>query len=144
METHYHLDSITETEFRFNPEFDYGSLNCDNIRIQLGYDLSPVKGDDKAAFTVKATLTCADTFLASNAIRLVFGIIPLNRVLSVKKDGSLIAHEPAVIDNLLMVSIGTLRGVLMKNLNVTPLAQFPLPLVSPDLFSRLPDDGMTY
>lgn len=136
METHYYLDSITETEFRFNPEFDYGSLTSDNIRFQLGYDVSPMTDDDKVALSVKATLSCADISLASNALRLVFGVSPLNSVLSVKKDGTLIAHEPTVIDNLLMVSVGTLRGVLMKNLNVTPLAQFHLPLVSPDVLHR--------
>ena len=63
--------------------------------------------------------------LATNSIAVDFFLSSLPE----QTPESIETNQPGLMDSLLQVTVGTLRGVLMKNLKGTPLEPFPLPLI---------------
>jgi len=72
--------------------------------------------------------------LASNTVMLTFGLSPIKGVITVKDDGTISSQNTLIIDTFLNAAIGTLRGVLMKNLKGTQLEPFFIPLIPIEQF----------
>ena len=131
MDIRYRLESINETEFRFNYDFNYGSLSSEMINIQIGHDMKPFMEDDRIVVHAKVNIveTSTDTVLVTNAISMSFGLSPIKSIISFESDGNVATQATQVLDTFIIATIGALRGVLMKNLKGTPLGFVSIPLI---------------
>lgn len=131
MDIRYRLESINETEFRFNYDFNYGSLSSEMINIQIGHDMKPFMEDDRIVVHAKVNIveTSTDTVLVTNAISMSFGLSPIKSIISFDSEGNVATQDTLVLDTFIIATIGALRGVLMKNLKGTPLGFVSIPLI---------------
>ncbi|MBU3854559.1 MAG: hypothetical protein H9789_12240 [Candidatus Paraprevotella stercoravium] len=131
MDIRYRLESINETEFRFNYDFNYGSLSSEMINIQIGHDMKPFMEDDRIVVHAKVNIveTSTDTVLVTNAISMSFGLSPIKSIISFDSEGNVATQDTQVLDTFIIATIGALRGVLMKNLKGTPLGFVSIPLI---------------
>ena len=136
MEIIYRLESIAETEFKMDYDFDYSGLNPENLKVQVGHDIKPIMDKDQVVVKAKASLVYGDeeTELATNTVSMRFGLSPIKEVIILKDDGSFSTQNTLVLDTFLVAAIGALRGVMMKNLKGTPLEAFYLPLIPMEHF----------
>lgn len=136
MNIKYRLESIAETEFRMNYDFDYSEFNPEKLQFQVGHEIKPNLDKDQVAITVKASFVYGDgeIVLATNSILMTFGLMPIKEIIVMKDDGTFTSQDPMIIDTFLVAAMGTLRGVLMKNLRGTQLEQFYIPLIPLDNF----------
>ena len=88
---------------------------------------------DKDQVVIKATVSLIyegeSIELAKNTIAMCFGLSPINDVIILDDDGTFSARNSLILDTFLIVTIGALRGTLMKNLKGTPLESYYLPLI---------------
>ena len=131
MDIRYRLESINETEFRFNYDFNYGSLSSEMINIQIGHDMKPFMEDDRIVVHAKVNIveTSTDTVLVTNAISMSFGLSPIKSIISFDSEGNVATQDTLVLDTCIIATIGALRGVLMQNLKGTPLGFASIPLI---------------
>lgn len=131
MEIKYKLESITETEFKLNYEFDYSCLDSEQIKVQVGHNIKPLMDKDQVDVKVKVVLVYGDDEieLATNSIVMRFDLSPIRDIVICKKDGTFSTQNPLILDTFLIAAIGALRGVMMKNLKGTPLEPYFLPLI---------------
>ena len=136
MEIRYRLESIAETEFKMDYDFDYSGLIPENIKVQVGHDIKPILYKDQIVVKAKASLVYGDEEfeLATNTISMRFGLSPIKEIIILKDDGSFSTQNTLVLDTFLVAAIGALRGVMMKNLKGTPLEPFYLPLIPMEHF----------
>jgi hypothetical protein len=138
MKIKYRLESIAETEFKMNYEFDYSEFSYDKMQIQVGHKIKPIMDSDKIVIKAQASLLYGDSeiLLASNTILMTFGLSPIKDVIIMKEDGTFTSQNPLVIDTFLIATMGTLRGVFMKNLKRTPIENVFIPLIPLEDFRR--------
>mgnify|MGYP000937470893 CR=1 FL=1 len=138
MKIKYRLESIAETEFKMNYEFDYSEFSYDKMQIQVGHKIKPIMDSDKIVIKAQASLLYGDSeiLLASNTILMTFGLSPIKDVIIMKEDGTFTSQNPLVIDTFLIATMGTLRGVFMKNLKGTPIENVFIPLIPLEDFRR--------
>lgn len=131
MEIKYRLESIAETEFKMDYDFDYSRLIPENLKVQVGHDIKPVMEKDQVIVKAKASLVYGDeeVELATNSVIMRFGLTPIKEIIIFKEDGTFSTQDTLVLDTFLVAAIGTLRGVMMKNLKGTPLEAYFLPLI---------------
>ena len=131
MEIKYKLQSIAETEFKMNYEFDYSGLNNDKLQIQVGHEIKPVMDSDKIVIKAKATILIEEgwVMLATNTIQMTFGLSPIKDVITIKGDGTFTSKNHSIIDTFLVAAMGALRGIFMKNLKGSPLENCYIPLI---------------
>ncbi len=136
MEIRYRLESIAETEFKMDYDFDYSGLIPENLKVQVGHDIKPIMDKDQIVVKAKASLVYGDEEfeLATNTISMRFGLSPIKEIIILKDDGSFSTQNTLVLDTFLVAAIGALRGVMMKNLKGTPLEPFYLPLIPMEHF----------
>ena len=136
MDIRYRLESINETEYRFNYDFNYDSLNSEMINIQIGHDMKPFMEEDRIVVSAKVNIvdTSTDTVLATNAISMSFGLSPIKSIISFDSNGNVATQDTLVLDTFIIATIGALRGVLMKNLKGTPLYFVSIPLIPIEYF----------
>ena len=136
MEIRYRLESIAETEFKMDYDFDYSGLIPENLKVQVGHDIKPIMDKDQIVVKAKASLVYGDEEfeLATNTISMRFGLSPTKEIIILKDDGSFSTQNTLVLDTFLVAAIGALRGVMMKNLKGTPLEPFYLPLIPMEHF----------
>ena len=60
MEVKYKLESIAETEFKMNYDFDYSGLIPENLKFQVGHDIKPIMETDQVLVKAKASLVYGD------------------------------------------------------------------------------------
>lgn len=138
MDVKYRLESITETEYRFNYDFSYESIVPDVVSIQIGHTMKPLMDEDRIVVSVKVTIVHSetDTILATNAVALTFGLSPIKEILSLDNNGNVTTQNTLILDTFMVTAIGALRGVLMKNLKGTPLDFVTIPLIPIENFRK--------
>ena len=136
MEIKYRLESIAETEFKMNYDFDYTGLIPENLKVQVGHDVKPIMDKDQVVVKAKASLVYGDEDLelATNSVIMRFGLSPIKEIIILKEDGSFSTQNTLVLDTFLAAAVGALRGIMMKNLKGTPLEPFILPLIPMEHF----------
>ena len=136
MEIKYRLESIAETEFKMDYDFDYSGLIPENLKVQVGHDIKPIMDKDQVIVKAKASLVYGEdeVELATNTVIMRFGLSPIKEIITVKDDGQFSTQNTLVLDTFLVAAIGALRGVMMKNLKGTPLEAFYLPLIPMEHF----------
>ena len=53
MEIRYRLESIAETEFKMDYDFDYSGLIPENLKVQVGHDIKPIMDKDQIIEAIK-------------------------------------------------------------------------------------------
>ena len=131
MEIRYRLESIAETEFKMDYDFDYSGLIPENLKVQVGHDIKPIMDKDQIVVKAKASLVYGDeeVELATNTVRMRFGLSPIKEIIILKDDGTFSTQNTLVLDTFLVAAVGALTGVMMKNLKGTPLEAYFLPLI---------------
>lgn len=139
MDIKYRLESINEIEYKFKYDFDYDSLSPEMINIQIGYDMNPHMNEDRIVVSAKVIIVenSSNTILATNAVALSFELHPIKNIISFDSKGSVLTKDTMVLDALIIATIGALRGILMKNLMVTPLNFVSIPLIPIEDFRSL-------
>ena len=122
MEIKYRLESIAETEFKMDYDFDYSDLIPENLKIQVGHDIKPIMDKDQIMVKAKASLVYGDeeVELATNTVSMRFGLSPIKEIIILKDDGTFSTQNTHILDTFLVVAVGALRGIMMKNLKGTP------------------------
>ena len=136
MEIRYRLESIAETEFKMDYDFDYSGLIPENLKVQVGHDIKPIMDKDQIEVKAKASLVYGDAEveLATNTVSMRFGLSPIKEIITLKDDGTFSTQNTLVLDTFLAAAVGALRGVMMKNLKGTPLEAHFLPLIPMEYF----------
>ena len=136
MEIRYRLESIAETEFKMDYDFDYSGLIPENLKVQVGHDIKPIMDKDQIEVKAKASLVYGDAEveLATNTVSMRFGLSPIKEIITLKDDGTFSTQNTLVLDTFLAAAVGALRGVMMKNLKGTPLEAHFLPLIPIEYF----------
>ena len=131
MNIKYRLVSILETEYKFNYDFDFQSINPESVSMQIGHAMKPAMGEDCITVSMKVNVvhTETNTILATNAISMIFGLSPIKKILSFDSNGSVTTQSSEILDTFITATLGALRGVLMKNLKGTPLSFVVIPLI---------------
>lgn len=138
MDVKYRLESITETEYRFNYDFSYEGIVPDVVSIQIGHTMKPLMDEDRIVVSVKVNIVHSetDTILATNTVTLAFGLSPIKEILSLDNNGNVTTQNTLILDTFMVTAIGALRGVLMKNLKGTPLNFVTIPLIPIENFRK--------
>ena len=86
MEIKYRLESIAETEFKMNYDFDYSGLIPENLKVQLGHDIKPIMEKDQVVVKATASLVYGDEGLelATNSVMMRFGLSPIKEIIIIK------------------------------------------------------------
>ena len=136
MEIKYKLESIAETEFKMNYDFDYSGIVPENLKVQVGHDIKPIMEKEQIVVKVKASLVYGneEVELATNSVIMRFGLTPIKEIITLKEDGTFSTQNTLVLDTFLVAAIGALRGIMMKNLKGTPLEAYFLPLIPMEHF----------
>jgi hypothetical protein len=108
------------------------------INIQMGHDMKPLMEEDRIVVSAKVNIvdSSTDTTLATNAISMSFGLSPIKSIISIDSKGNFATQDTLVLDTFIIATIGTLRGVLMKNLKGTPLGFITIPLIPIEHFRK--------
>lgn len=136
MDIKYRLESIAETEFKMNYDFDYSKLVPEKLQVQIGHEIKPLMEKDQIIVKAKASLVFGEgeIELATNTIMMSFGLTPIKDIIILKDDGTFSTRNTLVLDTFLVATVGALRGVMMKNLRGTPLEPYYLPLIPMENF----------
>lgn len=131
MNIKYRLVSILETEYKFNYDFDFQSIDPESVSMQIGHAMKPAMEEDRITVSMKVNVVHAETntILATNAISMIFGLSPIKKILSFDSNGSVTTQSSEILDTFITATLGALRGVLMKNLKGTPLSFVMIPLI---------------
>lgn len=136
MNIRYKLESIVETEYKFNYDYDFQGINPDDVSIQIGHAIKPKMDDDRITISMKVNIVHNDTTLVSNAIAMTFFLSPLKNILAFDSNGNVITQDSMILDSFMIATTGALRGVLMKNLKGTPLSFVTIPLIPIEKLKR--------
>lgn len=131
MNVKYKLESIVETEFRMDYDFDYPSMDYEKARVLVGHEINPNMDKDLVVITARASIVYGEEerTLASNSIMMTFGLSPIKEIITLNEDGTFVTRSNLVVETFLVAAIGGLRGVMMKNLKGTPLDTYFIPLI---------------
>lgn len=135
MKAHYKLINISESDYKIN--FDFKGIASDNVTYQIGHQFIPIYDRDQLDIIVQARFLdkASNVEIVNNTIKVSFSLIPLNDLVKPEEDKIIKTNSPQIIDTLVSVSYGTLRGVLFKNLLNTPYCNIFLPLIPSSMYS---------
>ena len=135
MNVKYKLESIVETEFRMDYDFDYPSMDYEKARVLVGHEIKPNMDKDLVVITARASIVYGEErTLASNSIMMTFGLSPIKEIITLNEDGTFVTRSNLVVETFLVAAISGLRGVMMKNLKGTPLDTYFIPLIPIEQF----------
>ena len=125
---------MKETGFSYSPDFNYDSIDIHAVTYQFAHNIVPNAEKSELSLDMKAEITPGNSneILARESIYAVFRIEPFDKIIQLK-EGGFRTTEPLLIDTFFNVVIGALRGMLIKNLKGTPLAESVMPLIPMDV-----------
>ena len=146
MEIRYRIMLMEESGFFYKRDFDYNSINISDVAYQFSHTISAITNNEEIALNMVVEIIPkgSNEILAREIIYTVFKIEPFNKVIKIIGNG-IRTTEPRLIDTFINITIGALRGMLVKNLKGTPLAKSVMPLIPMDIIrqntARLKDDS---
>lgn len=137
MEIKYKILTMDEAEFKYKPEFDYQSINKDQISYQFAHEMIPNKDKGEIALKLFVEITPEESneVIVKEVVYCVFQINPFDKVVQIQENGFR-TTEPQLINTFISVALGALRGMLVKNLKSTPLAGCVMPLIPMSIISQ--------
>ncbi len=135
MNAQFKLVNIIETEYSVNLNAVHTPIV--NIAYQIGQEFYPIFEANQLDIIVHARFVDKGTRaeLVHNAVKLSFSLIPLKDIVQLDDDKGIKTNSPQIVDTLVNVSYGTLRGILYKNLSNTPYSKVYLPLIPSNVYS---------
>ena len=135
MEITYGLKTLVEDVYKYNYDFSPSSVNKEDLEFRFSHSLKTNR--EKREVTIGIRIKLVDpksgTDLVENSARSVFVITPYDSVIGSVTDNDLIVKTPLLIDTFVNITIGALRGMLVKNLKGSPLEGCILPLIPMDI-----------
>lgn len=130
MEIKYKIQRMEESGFYIKPDIDDKTIDLLNIEFQLSHNLSFNASNEEVILKMFVEMTPKDSndVLAKDDVYCVFKVMPFDKVIKIN-DAGFSTSNSQLIDTFISVAIGTLRGLLLKNLKGTPLNGCVLPLV---------------
>lgn len=137
MEIRYKIESMEESRFSYKPDFNYDSLNVNNVTYQFTHNLTPCSEKGELAMTMIVNIVPKESneILATEEVYTIFKVEPFDKVIQVV-EGGFKTTEPLLIDTFINIVIGALRGMLIKNLKGTPLSGSVMPLIPMDIIHQ--------
>lgn len=128
---------MQEVSFKFNAEYNYSTLNMDNLSFGIKYNIIPDKESETVRLTVTIVYETSEdrTLLAEYSLLTEYHIIGLTELITPDENGEEVIDKSAAI-SLLNISIGSLRGAFFLRMKDTPLGKYPLPLIPDYLLER--------
>lgn len=139
MEINYNIRQLNETRYSF--ELPYGADIPEKKDIMFGFRHRIGADKDSSSIIIEIVVTVTDKtnekLLAENGIMAVFGIDPFDVVVLESNENGIKVSEPLLIDTFINISIGALRGMLVKNFKQTPLEGCILPLIPMEAIRKM-------
>ena len=135
MELQYSILNLVESQYRFNYNFDYSSIERERVSIEMGHDIKIYPEREEIAVDLNAYIM-ANEELVCQGVRATFNVTPFNDFVQEANENEIKVSQPALIDTFVGVAIGAARGMLVKNLHGTDLQNIILPLVPMSLIRK--------
>lgn len=135
-ELQYRVDEMSEDVYRFNYDFDYKSISPEDLEFQFEHSVNVLKETEQIAIAVLVHLGTRKDDLVHQGIRALFTVTPIDEFIKGANDEGVVVSTPRLIETFIAVSIGAIRGLLVKNLKGTPLDGIVLPLVPMNIISQ--------
>ncbi len=135
----YKIVRLDEVKYRFNFDYDYASLNKENIVYRLSHVIDAKRESNEIIVEINVCFVVDETgaVLAEQGVRAVFSVTPYDSVVGETNKEGMKIYAPELIDTFANVTIGALRGMINKNLKGTPLENCILPLISMDFLHEM-------
>ena len=124
MEIKYRLESIAETEFKIDYDFDYSGFIPENLKVQVGHDIKPVMDKDQVVVKAKASLVYGDEEVLSNLTYIPVEIDVTG--LKENKEYKVELNKPVGVNSLsinnltINVSLGEISSKDINDVGITP------------------------
>lgn len=131
MEISYRIENIEEVSYSLNFHLLNKGIDKSGIGFRIGHEINVQKETSEIFTTVYVFVIDQhnNTELASESVRATFYISPFDEVVkSIGKDGIEVSGSQ-LIDTFINVTIGAIRGMMVKNFRGTPLDGCVLPLI---------------
>ncbi len=138
MEINFFLKGIKEIEFRLEYNFDYDSIKVEDIFFEMNQHAKPDIEKNEIQVSTFVLIKYGNSMieLARQGVMLSFFIDSIKDLVKESETGELEVTSNELIFTLFSVSIGTLRGLLYKNLKGTKIENIILPLVPRDMILK--------
>lgn len=127
-EIKYRLTGLVEDEYKFNYDFDFSSLDKGKIGLRYNHSFDLKKESSEFLVCLSASFIVEGVKLVENGIRVSFSVSPFDKAF-ILEDGKIKTEYSGLIETFVSIAIGSLRGILAKNLKGTPLDGCLLPLI---------------
>lgn len=89
MEIKYKILTMDEAEFKYKPEFDYQSINKDQISYQFAHEMIPNKDKGEIALKLFVEITPEESneVIVKEVVYCVFQIDPFDKVVQIQENG---------------------------------------------------------
>jgi len=128
MELQYSILNMVESQYRFNYDFDYSTIEKERVSIEMGHDIKTYPEREEIVVDLNVYIM-ASKELVCQGVRATFNVTPFNAFVQNADESEIKVSQPALIDTFVSVAIGAARGMLVKNLRGTDLQSIILPLV---------------
>lgn len=134
MEINFFLNGIKETEYKFNYDFDYESFSYENIFFEMEQKSNPDFEKKEIHIITSVTIKYGNDLidLAKQSVMVSYSVDSIQELVK-EENGEFEYTSKDFVFTLVSVAIGTLRGILYKNLRGTKLENVILPLVPRDM-----------
>ena len=134
MEIKYRIKQLAESGFFFKHDFNYTSINVNEVSFQFSQEITAHPKEKELALTMTAYVVAPseNVTLAQQSVFCTFEVLPFEKVIQIC-DGGFKTNSPLLVDTFISVAIGALRGLLSKNLAGTELKGIVLPLIPMDV-----------
>ena len=139
MKLEYGLLKIDENEYWFNYDIDYTKVDLTNLKYKFATNIqiNKEKGEIVVSITVYISSPNGDVDYMRNGARAVFGIKPFNEIIQAVDNDKFNVNVPNLIETFVSITLGAIRGLMIKNLKNTPLDSLILPLISMDEIKKI-------
>lgn len=129
MKINYGLKSMVEDFYKFNYDLNYDNINKSKLGFQFGHSIKANKENQEIIINVFSIIIDGKNTIANEGVRSVFSIEPFDAVIASIDEDTIQVKESDLIDTFINVSIGAMRGMLVKNLKGTPIEGCVIPLI---------------
>lgn len=130
MEIQYRIDNMIEDYYKFNYDFDYNSVNKEDLGFQVEHSIKVLKETEQIVLVLRVYIfNTNEEELVCQSVRATFKVQPLEHFIKMEEDEGMIVSNPLLIDTFINILVGAARGMLVKNLKNTPIEEVVLPLI---------------
>lgn len=132
MNISYKIKSLDEVSFSVNFNNMNNGISPEKVIFRMGHNIVAKKDSNEIEISIHVFIidSSRDVELVQEGVRAIFNVKPFEKIVLNSDENGIEVSEPLLIDTFINVTIGAVRGLLVKNLKGTPLNGFVLPLIS--------------